>query len=120
MSDQPTISRNLVLDSREEVVLLFGPRDQFLKLVRDGLGVRLVARGDTVQIDGSDEAVSMVERAFQQLRSMLRSHGKLTAEDVKTVVEVVRSGNDPAATKSTLAMLDGGKYLRPRTDGHGR
>ena len=119
MTDQPTISRNLTLDSRDEAILLFGNRDQFLKLVRDTLGVRLVARGDTIQLDGSEETVAMAERAFQQLRSILRTQGKLTAEDVKTVVEVVRAGSEPGA-KTKIAMLEGGKYLRPRTDGQGR
>src|SRR5580704_2526609 len=95
MTDQTTTTRQLTLDSRDEAVLLFGSRDQFLKLVRDGLGVRLIARGDTLQIDGSEEAVAMTERAFLQLRSILRNQGKLTAEDVKTVVEVVRAGTGP-------------------------
>ena len=33
-----TVSRSITLDSRDEAVLLLGSRDQFLKLVRDGLG----------------------------------------------------------------------------------
>lgn len=119
MADQPTISRNLTLDSRDEAVLLFGARDQFLRLLRDALGVRLIARGDTVQIDGSEEAVSMTERAFQQLRSILRNNTRLTPEDVKTVLEVVRAGSDSMSAPK-LTMLDGGKYLRPRTDGQSR
>lgn len=119
MADQPMISRNLTLDSRDEAVLLFGARDQFLRLLRDALGVRLIARGDTVQIDGSEEAVSMTERAFQQLRSILRNNTRLTPEDVKTVLEVVRAGSDSMSAPK-LTMLDGGKYLRPRTDGQSR
>jgi phosphate starvation-inducible protein PhoH and related proteins len=112
-------SRTLTLDSRDEAVLLFGNRDQFLRLVRDALGVRLVARGDTVQIDGSEEAVGQTERVFQQLRSVLRANGQLTTEDVKTVLEVVRAGSERMGSQN-LTMMDGGKYLRPRTDGQGR
>jgi phosphate starvation-inducible protein PhoH and related proteins len=119
MADQPTISRNLTLDSRDEAILLFGSRDQNLRMLRDGLGVRLIARGDTVQIDGPEEAVSMTERAFQQLRSILRNNSRLVPEDVKTVLEIVRAGTDSAAAPK-LTMLDGGKYLRPRTDGQSR
>lgn len=119
MADQPTVSRNLTLDSRDEAVLLFGSRDSNLRLIRDGLGVRLIARGDIVQIDGADEAVSMTERAFQQLRSILRNNGQLMPEDVKTVLEVVRAGTNSGAAPK-LTMLDGGKYLRPRTDGQSR
>jgi phosphate starvation-inducible PhoH-like protein len=114
-----TVSRSLTLDSRDEALLLFGNRDQFLKLVRDGLGVRIVARGDTIQIDGPEEAVGQAERAFTQLRSVLRANGQLSSEDVKTVVEVVRAGSERMSPQN-LTMMDGGKYLRPRTDGQGR
>ena len=65
MTEQSTVSRQLTLDSRDEAVLLFGSRDQFLKLIRDALGVRLIARGDTLQIDGPEEAVGITERAFE-------------------------------------------------------
>ena len=119
MSDQSIISRNLTLDSRDEAILLFGSRDQFLKLLRDGLGIRLIARGDVIQIDGNENTVALAERAFQQLRSILRSQGKLSTEDVKTVIEVVRAGNEFSPTQN-LTVLEGGKYLRPRTDGQGR
>src|SRR3954463_5687374 len=89
---EPTVTRNLTLDSREEAVILFGPRDQFLRTIRDALGVRLGARGDMLQIDGPPDAAEQAERAFGQLRQVLRRHGKLTAEDVRTVLEGGRGG----------------------------
>src|SRR5262245_62360641 len=101
-----TVSQSLTVDSRDEALLLFGNRDQFLKLVRDGLGVRVVARGDTIQIDGSEEGVGQAERAFAQLRSILRANGQLTNEDVKTVVEVVRAGTNRDGGQN-LTMLEG-------------
>lgn len=113
------ISRSLTLDSRDEAVLLLGLRDQNLRLIREALGVRLVARGDTVQLDGTEESVNQTERVFQQLRAILRNVGQVTAEDVKTTLEVVRAGTERHSPQN-LAMMDGGKYLRPRTDGQGR
>jgi phosphate starvation-inducible PhoH-like protein len=113
------VSRTLTLDSRDEAVLLFGNRDQYLKLLRDALSVRVVARGDTVQIDGSEEAVGQAERAFGQLRAVLRTNGQLSSEDVKTILEVVRAGSERNSPQN-LTVMDGGKYLRPRTDGQGR
>lgn len=114
------ISLTLTLDSRDEALGLFGSRDQFLRLVRDSLGVRLVARGDTIQIDGPDEPVQQADRAFQQLRAMLRQQGKLSAEDVRTVLEVVRGGESEVIGPRHLAPTEGGRFLRPRTDGQGR
>ena len=119
MPETATVTRTLTLDSREEAVILFGPRDQFLRTVRDSLGVRVVARGDTLQVDGTDETVAQAERVFQQLRTVLRKSGKLTSEDVRSVLEVVRGG-DVRGGPTSMAVADGGKYMRPRTDGQGR
>ncbi|MBX3398920.1 MAG: PhoH family protein [Gemmataceae bacterium] len=112
-------TRTLTLDSRDEAMILFGPRDGFLRLIRDALGVRIVARGDTIQIDGSADGAEQAERTFQQLRLVLRKSGKLTAEDVRTVLEVIR-GSDVRGGSTSLAVTDTGKYMRPRTDGQGR
>ena len=92
MADPQTVSRTITLDSREEAVILFGPRDQYLRMIRDGVGVRVVARGDTLQLEGIETAVEQAERAFGQLRQVLRRHGKLTPEDVRTVIEVPYPG----------------------------
>ena len=117
MSD--TASRTVTLESREEAVILFGPRDTFLRTLRDTLGVKVVARGDLLQLDGPETAVDQAERAFQQLRTVYRKSGRLTNADVIGVLEIVKSGesrNNPV----TLAQSDHGKYLRPRTDGQAR
>lgn len=113
------VTKSLTLDSREEAVILFGPRDAYLKSIRDSIGAKIVARGDSIQIEGTEEQVNQTDRAFQQLRTVMRKAGKLTSEDVKTVIDVVRGANQLAAGQA-LASADGGKYTRPRTDGQGR
>jgi phosphate starvation-inducible protein PhoH and related proteins len=110
---------SLQLESRDEAILLFGNRDQYLRLVRDTLEVRIIARGNTLQIDGTEDRVAQAERAFQQLRQLLRHQGRLTPEDVRTVLEVVRSGGD-AAAPSAGAIVEGNRFVRPRTDGQAR
>jgi phosphate starvation-inducible PhoH-like protein len=114
------VSRALTLDSREEAVILFGPRDTYLKSIRDAIGAKVVARGDQVTLEGSEEQVSQTERAFRELRSMLRKAGKLTSEDIKIVIDVVTGTASPSIANTNLAVSDGGKFTRPRTDGQGR
>src|SRR5260370_11288640 len=94
MSSEATLT--LTLDNRDEAVLLFGSRDQFLRLIRDAMEVRLIARGNSIQIEGTEDRVNETDRVFQQLRQMLRKQGKLTSEDVRTVIEVVRQGSEVA------------------------
>ena len=119
MTETLTVSHNLTLDSREEAVVLFGPRDSALRSIRDAIGVRVVARGDTVQLDGTAEQVAQAERVFAQLRTVLRKQGRLTGEDVKGVLDVIKGGESRGGPL-TMGTGESGKYLRPRTDGQGR
>lgn len=117
MTETSQVSVTLQLDGRDEAVQLFGARDQFLRLLRDTLGVRLVARGDVIQIEGPQEQVEQAERAFQQLRLLLSKQGSLKTEDVRTVLSVVQRGGEG---NGTLTVIEGGRHLRPRTDGQAR
>jgi phosphate starvation-inducible PhoH-like protein len=114
----------ITLDSREEAVLLYGSRDQYLREVRTTLGMQqLVGRGDQLILKGSDEQIALAERVFGQLRQMLRDQGSLSAEDVKTVLEVVLQGGERIATQAADKAggeAVGSRYVRPRTDGQGR
>src|SRR5947209_10234277 len=105
----------LTLDSRDEAVPLFGSRDQYLRMLRDALEVRIIARGSSITIEGTEERVSEAERAFQQLRQMLRQHGKLSPENVRTVLEIVRSGGDQLDSRAGT-FTGGNRHVRPRTD----
>src|SRR5262249_38678317 len=82
------------------------------------LNVRFVARGDTLQILGTEEAVGVAERAVTELQQMLRQQGKLSPEDVRTVIDVVQHGGDRLGTQNLGAVE--GRYVRPRTDGQAR
>jgi len=115
---QYPISRVLTLDSRDEGLALCGPRDQFAHLIRDAYSVRVLTRGgDVLTVAGkTEDAVDKADRTFSQLRQMYRKHGKVTAEDVRSVIEVVKGVGQTALTPTA----DGGRYLRPRTDGQGR
>jgi phosphate starvation-inducible PhoH-like protein len=115
---QPT-TITLTLDSQEEAILLFGSRDQYLRLIRDALGVRIIARGNTLQIEGAEEPVGQAERVFQELRLMLRQQGTLSTEDVRTVLSVVQRGGEMHGPQ-TLTFVEGGRHVRPRTDGQAR
>jgi phosphate starvation-inducible protein PhoH and related proteins len=108
----------ITLDSADEAVRLFGSRDQHLKLIRTTLGVRIVARGDTVQAFGTEQQMDQVLRVFGQLRQMLAKQGKLSAEDVRTVLEVVLSGGD--RVMPAVDDMVGNRFVRPRTDGQAR
>jgi phosphate starvation-inducible protein PhoH and related proteins len=111
----------ITLDSREEAILLFGSRDQYLKEIRKALGMeQLVGRGDQILLKGSDEQLGQAQRVFGQLRMMLRQQGSLSAEDVRTVLEVVTQGGERVGLTNDKPSEGGNRYMRPRTDGQSR
>ncbi|HEV3204797.1 MAG TPA: PhoH family protein [Gemmataceae bacterium] len=110
---------SITLENRDEAILLFGNRDQNLRAIRDALGIRLIARGDTLLIEGTDDQVNQAERVFHQLRQMIRQQGKINPDDVRTVLDVIQHGGDRLAPQN-LAKSEGGRYVRPRTDGQAR
>jgi len=109
----------ITLDNRDEDLLLFGSRDQNLRAIREVLGVRLIARGDELHIEGDEFGVSQAERVFQQLRDLLRHQGRLSTEEVRTILDVVQHGSDRQSIQN-LTPVDGGRHVRPRTDGQAR
>jgi phosphate starvation-inducible PhoH-like protein len=50
---------------------------------------------------------------------MVRKKGKVTPDDVRTVVDVVQHGDDRVAPQN-LAPVEGKRHVRPRTDGQAR
>ncbi len=117
MSTENSIT--LTLASPDEALLLFGSRDQFLRLIRDTLGVRIIARGENIQIEGSQPQVDQADRVFQQLRVMLKKQGNLTSENVRTVLAVVQQ-NDDRNGPQNLTTNTSNRSVRPRTDGQAR
>ncbi len=112
-------STTFTLRNPDEALLLFGSHDQFLRLIRDTLGVRILARGDEVHLDGTPTQVDQAERVFQQLRITLQRQGNLTAENVRTVLAVVQQNDDHQGPQN-LAVNTNNRNVRPRTDGQGR
>ena len=119
MNDKATSPIVIQLDSRDEALLLFGSRDVNLRTIKDALGVRLVARGDTIQIDGEAEVKSQAERAIEQLRVILKQQGKISPEEVRTVLDIVQHGNDRNPAQA-VTVQNTGRMVRPRTDGQAR
>ncbi len=68
----------ITLDSRDEAILLFGSRDQYLREIRTALGMQqLVGRGDQLMLKGSDDQLAQAQRVFTQLRHLLRQQAQL-------------------------------------------
>jgi phosphate starvation-inducible protein PhoH and related proteins len=112
-------SLTLTLNNRDEALLLFGNRDQYLRSIRDALAVRIIARGDEIHVDGTTAQVEQAERVFAQLRLLLQKQGSLSAENVRTVLAIVTKNDGPSGAP-VVTTPGAGRGVRPRTDGQAR
>ncbi len=137
-------SLTLTLADRDEAVHLFGHRDQYLRMIKDAYPeLRIIARGDTLQINGPLAQVEQAEHAFARLRQLLAQQGSLTAENVRTAVATSVPNGATGATGTAAATgaagaagaageagavppvppvptMAGSRSVRPRTPGQSK
>jgi phosphate starvation-inducible protein PhoH and related proteins len=114
------------LDDRETTRALLGAGDCNLRRVRDALGVDLVARNDSLHINGEDASVDRGLRAIMGMLRIIRKSRELHPQDVERILATIKSGDeDPEPLRrSALRPDDGPKPLAgrvvPQTGGQER
>jgi len=100
--------------------LLFGQNNIFLGLIENAFQSQIIARGDSVLIEGPKEEVEQIFNLFRDLSTRLRSVEFITDQYLNYAIELVKEGNHGPADiissqylKETLLKLQ----VRPRTVG---
>ncbi len=75
------------LDGHAEELAVFGSRDQYLRQVRDAVGVKVLARHGEVRIDGDADRVEQARRIFEGLRSIFRARKTISSSDVSELID---------------------------------
>jgi phosphate starvation-inducible PhoH-like protein len=74
----------------EGVTTLFGIHDENLRLIEEGLGVRISARGSEVFVQGSDEGIATAEKLLRELQQLLEKGHAVKKIDVVTGIRLLR------------------------------
>ena len=80
----------LNIKSGIDLSLLFGPRDEYLKIVRDSLELRIVARDRNLTIIGEQTAVDYAVQVFGKMIIRLGADRRVKAQDVHDMILQVR------------------------------
>jgi phosphate starvation-inducible PhoH-like protein len=91
--------------SPQEAVLLFGPQDEFLRLIEQRFDARIIARGDQILLQGTAQEVALIEKVFNELSFVLSKSGKLSRNDVITVIDIVSAGKEVAQSFGELDSI---------------
>jgi phosphate starvation-inducible PhoH-like protein len=104
-----------VVDSKR-LGVIFGPRDQHLRRIRDALGVGVAARDDSILIDGDEPAVRRATEIFEELDRIARDQGAVGSEEVARLLAVA-TGDRPGDRHDPIEVHKPGRQLVPRSAG---
>ena len=107
------------LDGHAEELAVFGSRDQFLRQVRDAVGVKVLARHGEVRIEGEPARIDQAKRIFEGLRSLFRARKTIASSDVAELIEATLQVATSESPES-LEIREGGRVVRPRSAGQAR
>lgn len=107
---------SITLEQPEKRLALFGPADRNLRMVREALGVGMVARDDELRLTGETDAVGRAARVLEQMQARLRRREHLSPEDVGDAIRVVQE-IDGRADESSVEVFARGARVKPKTEG---
>jgi phosphate starvation-inducible protein PhoH and related proteins len=71
---------------RDEAAALYGHHDEHLRILRDALGIQLVARGTHLSVRGDDERVNQGLKLLDRLRERIRRNQPAEAHELRAWV----------------------------------
>ncbi|MFP8871452.1 MAG: PhoH family protein, partial [Myxococcota bacterium] len=109
----------LTLVEPQQILSLFGARDQHLRAVRDALGVKISHRDGNVHVAGEELAVKRATEVLEFLKERVERVGLVTPEDVAQILSRVNGHTDPPATVA-IEVIDTGRVIKARTPGQSK
>jgi phosphate starvation-inducible PhoH-like protein len=109
---------SLAFSSPNQIPLLFGAQDRYLRQVRDVVGVNVTLRGDEIRLHGTDAQIKRGLAVFAELRAILERRGELLDSEVANVL--TGNGTGEAANGSspeTIDLLEKARRVVPKTPG---
>lgn len=120
MTEDRQVTRQVLLDDNNAAAALFGKFDEHLKLIEKNFAVKLVARGNSLQITGAVEIAEQVWTLVEHLQAVYRENTAVGLPDVKYAIRLVKEGKE-AKLGEMLHNLIGstarGKQIKPKTLG---
>ncbi len=118
MSEDISAARHTVkIPASVPLVSLFGPADEFLRLMESAFEAQIHARGNEVTITGDPSEAALIERLLDELVTILRTGQALTAETVDRSIGMLRTETQerPADVLSFNILSNRGRTIRPKT-----
>jgi len=112
--------QTISIERMEQAINLFGLFDENITLIERELGVSVVNRESNLKITGDGENVMLAVKAIQGLLSLSAKGESIGEQNVRYILELVRSGNEGKIAKlagDVLCVTAKGRPIKPKTLG---
>lgn len=100
----------------DQIRALFGTQDQYLRQVRDAVGVDVVVRGDELRLQGDDAQIKRGLEVFGELRAILEKKGRIVDAEVQRALRQQPAEAEASAVRD-IDLFERARKVRPRTAG---
>lgn len=101
--------------SGPERVGLLGSAERNLKMIREGLGVHVTARDDTIRLSGEQVAVSRARSVIDRIQRASRSGDPLSREQVLDLIAAESARSDTDSKGPRLVAYAAGKQVTAKS-----
>ena len=111
--------KTMTFETIENVRELFGQHNTNLTTIAQKTGATINARGNTVSISGSIDAVALVEKALNQLYQLIEKNFSIEPSDIEAAINMLKTDskcNIKSIFLSTVVTTESGKPIFPRTN----
>jgi len=113
---QASLELNIPIEDPSKRMVLFGPHDENLRLIRSALEVRITARDSTIKISGRNSAVSKAAEVINLLQQRLRKVERLGPDDVADAIAEASREQD-SVPDGAIPVYSSVGAIVPRTTG---
>lgn len=114
----------LSIANPDELLALFGPRDQHLRKLRRLFDVSITQRDGRIRVAGEGDDVQRATRTLEKLQRLSRKQGELSAGDVDLAASeegaVVAGGTPKLHVAGEIDIQHAGRKIKPRTPGQAK
>jgi len=113
------IEATLPFPRQQDLLVLFGTKDQNLRLLRDQLRVNVIHGDGSLVVRGDEPNVHQATDVLEQLKNIVQRSGELSFEETKRVVDRV-TGVFGETMDTEIDVMAASQPIVPRTAGQAR
>jgi len=101
-----------------EAAALFGQFNKNLKAIEEAFSARVIARGETIRIEGDPEEVERVRSLFEKLMDLVASKHVPSVNDVRYLISQIKAGvGVDGVLSDVVRVTHWGEEIRAKTVG---